>query len=95
LALGVYLHEAMTSETSTNPTTSDLATLRAAAVAAIAARDAIQDCNSPAWAAAHKIALAACYRAAVELARLAKNPTTRYGAWRTPSDIDLMQLGYL
>lgn len=72
-----------------------LAVLRAAASAAIAARDAIDDCFSPAWAAAHREAIRACVLASDEMERLAKNPKTRHGAWRTPSDIELMVLGYI
>jgi hypothetical protein len=72
-----------------------IAVLRADARAAIAARDAIDDWFSPEWAAAHKEAILACAEANVELERLAKNPKTRYGNWRTPFDIELMLLGYL
>lgn len=79
----------------TTSSTNELAALRLAAREALAARDAIEDCCSPAWAAAHEAALAACQRAAVEMGRLAKNPATRYGTWRTPSDIELMTMGYL
>ena len=69
--------------------------LRADAQAAIATRDAIDDCFSPAWRAAHTAAVFACSLAAAEQERLAKNPKTRYGSWRTPADIELMILGYL
>jgi hypothetical protein len=69
--------------------------LRADVHAAIAQRDAIDDCFSPAWLAAHKEAILACARANDELERLAKNPKTRHGSWRTPADIELMVLGYL
>lgn len=72
-----------------------LAVLRADARAAIAARDAIDDCFTQQWRTAHADAVAACMLAAVEMERLAKNPKTRYGSWRTPSDIELMSLGYL
>lgn len=72
-----------------------LAVLRNDACAAIAARDAIDDCFSPEWVAAHKEAIGACQLAAAELERLAKNPKTRHGSWRTPSDIELMVLGYI
>lgn len=72
-----------------------LAVLRADARAAIEARDAIDDCFSPEWATAHEQALAACERAYAEQERLANNPKTRHGSWRTPSDIELMVLGYL
>lgn len=72
-----------------------LALLRASAKAALDARDAIDDCFSPAWAAAHKEAILACKLANDEMERLASNPTTRYGSWRTPADVELMVLGYL
>jgi len=72
-----------------------LAVLRAAALAAIAARDTIDKCFSPEWTAAHREAVIACEYANAELERLAKNPKTRYGSWRTPADIELMVLGYL
>jgi hypothetical protein len=72
-----------------------LAILRAAAVAALAARDAIDDCFCPAWAEAHREAVIACHEAVEEMERLAKNPKTRYGAWRTPGDVELMALGLL
>lgn len=72
-----------------------LAVLRADARAAIAVRDAIDDCFSPQWRAAHDQAVAACMLATAELERLAKNPKTRYGSWRTPADVELMVLGYL
>jgi hypothetical protein len=72
-----------------------IAILRADAQAAIAARDAIDDCFSSAWKAAHTAAVFACSLAAEEQQRLAKNPKTRHGSWRTPGDIELMNLGYL
>ncbi len=72
-----------------------LAVLRADARAAIAARDAIDDCLSPAWADAHREAILACTRANAEMERLAKNPKTRHGDWRTPFDVELMVLGYI
>jgi hypothetical protein len=72
-----------------------LAVLRADARAALAARDAIDDCFSDAWRDAHEAAVAACVLATVEMERLAKNPKTRYGNWRTPADVELMVLGYL
>jgi len=72
-----------------------LAVLRADARAAIASRDAIDDCFSPAWADAHRAAVLACTAANAEMERLAKNPKTRYGNWRTRGDIELMVLGYL
>jgi len=72
-----------------------LEVLRSEASAAIVARDAIDDCFSPEWLAAHQEAVAACKRASAELERLAKNPKTRYGNWRTPCDVELMTLGYI
>jgi len=72
-----------------------LSVLRAAAIAAIEARDAIDDCFCPAWAEAHREAVVACHQAVAEMERLAKNPKTRYGSWRTPADVELMVLGYL
>jgi hypothetical protein len=72
-----------------------IAILRAEAHEALLARDAIDACFSQAWCAAHALAVAACQRAAAELERLAKNPKTRYGSWRTSSDIELMVLGYI
>ena len=72
-----------------------LAVLRADARAAVAARDAIDDCFTPEWRTAHANAVAACMLASVEMERLAKNPKTRHGNWRTPADIELMVLGYL
>lgn len=72
-----------------------LAVLRAAAQAARDARDAIDDWFSPAWAEAHREAILACAAANDEMERLAKNPKTRYGSWRTPFDVELMVLGYL
>lgn len=72
-----------------------LSVLRAAALATIVARDAIDDCFSPEWEAAHKEAILACAAANAEMERLAKNPKTRYGSWRTPFDVELMVLGYL
>ena len=72
-----------------------LAVLRADARAAIAARDAIDDYFTPAWREAHEAAVTACMLATAEMERLAKNPKTRHGGWRTPADIELMVLGYL
>ena len=72
-----------------------IAVLRADARAAIAARDAIDDCFTQEWRDAHEAAVAACLLATAEMERLAKNPKTRYGTWRTPADVELMTLGYL
>lgn len=72
-----------------------IAVLREEAHQALRARDAIDDCFSQAWRDAHAILRDACDRAAAEQQRLAKNPRTRYGSWRTPGDVELMLLGYL
>lgn len=72
-----------------------LAVLRADARAALAARDAIDDCFSPEWLAAHKETILACAAANAEMERLAKDPKTRHGSWRTRGDVELMVLGYL
>ena len=72
-----------------------LAVLRADARAAIAARDAIDDCFAPEWVAAHREAILACAAANTEMERLANNPKTRHGSWRTPGDVELMVLGYI
>ena len=72
-----------------------LAVLRAAAHEAIIARDAIDDCFSQEWRDAHAESVAACMLANTELERLAKNPKTRHGSWRTQGDVELMVLGYL
>ena len=72
-----------------------LSILRAVAIAAIEARDAIDDWFSPAGIAAYAEARRACLEAHAEMERLAKNPATRHGSWRTPADVELMLLGYL
>lgn len=72
-----------------------LAVLRADARAALAARDAVDDCFTQEWRNAHDAAVAAYRLANAEMERLAKNPKTRHGNWRTPADIELMVLGYL
>lgn len=72
-----------------------LAVLRAAAIAAVAAYEAIDDWFSPEGRAACREMILACAAANDELERLAKNPKTRHGDWRTPFDIELMLLGYL
>lgn len=72
-----------------------LTILRAIAIAAIEARDAIADWFSPTGIAAYKEARRACLEAYAEMERLAQNPATRYGSWRTPADVELMVLGYL
>ena len=72
-----------------------IAILREEARAARAARDAIENCNSTAWLSAHAAAVLADALVIAEQRRLASNPKTRYGSWRTPADIELMNLGYL
>jgi hypothetical protein len=72
-----------------------LAVLRADALAAIADHEAIDDWFSPEGRAACREMILACAAANAELLRLAQNPKTRYGSWRTPFDIELMLLGYL
>ena len=57
--------------------------------------DAIDDCFSPEWREAHTDFIEACKRANAELKRLAQNPKTRYGNWRTAADVELMTMGYL
>ncbi len=71
-----------------------LAVLRTDACMSIAFRDTIDDCFSQEWRDAHE-AVAACMLATAEMERLAKNPKTRHGSWRTPADVELMVLGYL
>lgn len=72
-----------------------LSVLRTVAREALLARNAIDDCFSSAWAEAHHEAVDACKKADAEMRRLAKDPKTRYGSWRTRGDIELMTLGYL
>jgi hypothetical protein len=72
-----------------------LAILRADACAALAARDAIDNFLSKEWADAHASLLLACALADAEMRRLADNPKTRYGDWRTDADVELMALGLL
>ena len=72
-----------------------LSVLRADARAAKDVLDAIDDFFSQEWREAHEAAAAACLLATAEMERLAKNPKTRYGNWRTPFDVELMVLGYL
>jgi len=79
----------------TTMTINKLAVLRADARAAIAARDAIDAWFSPEGRAACREAILACAAANAEMERLATNPKTRYGSWRTPFDVELMVLGYL
>ena len=72
-----------------------LAVLRAIALAAIAAHEAVDDWFSPEGRAACRAMILACAEANAELERLATNPETRYGTWRTPFDVELMVLGYI
>lgn len=72
-----------------------LAVLRADALAAIAAHDAIDDWFAPEGREACREMILACAAANAEMERLAKDPKTRHGSWRTPFDIELMVLGYI
>ena len=72
-----------------------LAVLRADALAAIAAHEAINDWFSPEGRAACREMILACAAANAEMERLAGNPKTRYGNWRTRFDVELMALGYI
>lgn len=72
-----------------------LAVLRAAALAAIAAYEAIDDWFSPAGCAACREMILACAAANAEMERLANDPKTRYGNWRNRFDVELMVLGYI
>lgn len=72
-----------------------LAVLRADALAAIAVHETIDDWFSPEGRAACREMILACAAANAEMERLARNPKTRHGDWRTPFDIELMLLGYL
>ena len=69
--------------------------LRYAAATALRARDAIDNCATPEWRAAHHLARKACEAAQAETLRLARDPATRYSDWRTTVDRELMTLGYL
>jgi hypothetical protein len=72
-----------------------IAVMRADALAAIAAHEAIDDWFSPEGRAACREMILACAAANAEMEWLAKNPKTRYGSWRTPFDVELMLLGFL
>ena len=72
-----------------------LAVLRAVALAAIAAHEAIDDWFSPEGCAACREMILACAVANAEMERLAKDPKTRHGDWRTRFDVELMALGYI
>ena len=72
-----------------------LAVLRADALAAIAAHEAVDDWFSPEGRMACREMILACAAANAELERLARNPKTRHGSWRTPFDVELMVLGYI
>jgi len=88
-------HTTIASDSISTRPINQLAVLRAATHAAIEARDSISDCFSTAWAEAHCEAVAAWEYANAEMERLAKNPKTRHGNWRTPADVELMVLGYM
>jgi hypothetical protein len=72
-----------------------LAMLRAEALAAIAAYEAVDDWFSPEGRSACRAMILACAAANAEMERLASDPKTRHGAWRTPFDVELMVLGYI
>ena len=69
--------------------------LRAEALAAITAHEAIDDWFSPEGRAACRAMILACAAANAEMEWLAKNPKTRHGSWRTRFDVELMALGYI
>src|SRR5262245_52266077 len=73
----------------------ELRALRGAAHAALLERDAIEGCTSPEWRAAHARSSDLYRQADAIRAQLARDPVTRYGAWRTLADIELMARGYL
>ena len=70
-----------------------LAVLRADARETIALRDAIDDCRSPEWQAAHEEAREACQRVSNEEARLAKVAELQHGPRSSPVDVELLVLG--
>lgn len=63
--------------------------------AAIIARDAIDSCFCPEWRAAHDIAHNHGLHSIKLRDQLALNRATRYGAWRTDGDKEMMMRGYL
>lgn len=69
--------------------------LREASHAALAARDAIDNPCTPEWRAAHARAREACLTERAYVDTLARDPATRYGSWRTPTDRELQLFGYL
>lgn len=69
--------------------------LRADALAAITTHEAVDDWFSPEGRAACRAMILACAAANAEMERLAKDPKTRYGNWRTRFDVELMVLGYI
>jgi hypothetical protein len=72
-----------------------LKSTRAAAYAAQQERDAIESCVDPRWLDAHRRA-SRLYRTADEIAvTLARDPSTRYGSWRTAGDRGAMECGAL
>ena len=70
-----------------------LAVLRADARDTIALRDAIDDCSSPEWQAAHEEARTACQRVYNEVARRAQGAKILHSPWSTPADIEMLALG--
>ena len=64
--------------------------LRRQAMDAIRTRDGIDSCVSPEWMEAHRRARTLCLE--VDHAReiLARDPVRRYGLWRSPADIELV-----
>lgn len=67
--------------------------LRAAERDAIKARDAIDNCFSPEWKAAHAIARDLGLRASAMMVHLAK--TDRQGTWAGPAEKELMLKGWM
>ena len=62
---------------------------------AINARDKIERPCSPEWMAAHKKARALAVIQDRLQIELSKDPATRHGDWRMPSDIELQIKGYI
>ena len=69
--------------------------LRSNANNALIARDAIDDCFSPAWKEAHRVGTIACRMLSRAEHALAADPATRYGDWHTENTRRMMMLGYL
>ena len=86
----------MTKNLEIDPDTLKLAELRADALAAIAAHEAIDAWFSPEGRAACRAMILACAAANAEMERLAADPKTHYGDWRSLLfDVELMTLGYI